>query len=253
MANRKGRRKHCRSNDKCHFVFEAFTVKMTSKCSKTDSTSQTISAAVKLEPRGDLLLGPLNTGLARSTSVLLASLPGKLSEEVAREPPACEQYLFTLTSLVISGKKERKIKREDGVGAVTSTVRFLLNPVTLGQVKAGTSNFITLVLTCLSTGCSVCGRPWFTSQQCWQGHLDELGRIQQARTSTHLSAVVSNLFFSFRTPEYQTKCPDQLHPLYIHALEPALIFRPSLPNWFSFPNGSGNFFLCKVSAVYSLE
>lgn len=42
------------------------------------------------------------------------------------------------------------------MGAVTSTVRFLLNSVTLGQVKAETGSFITLVLTYLSTRCSVC-------------------------------------------------------------------------------------------------
>lgn len=102
----KGRRKHCWSNDKCHFAFEYFVVKMVSKCSKTDSNSQNISAVLNLEPRGDPLSGPLNTGLARSTFVLLASLPGKLSEEVAREHRAWEQYLFPLTSLVISGKKD---------------------------------------------------------------------------------------------------------------------------------------------------
>jgi len=95
----------------CHFASEAFTVKMVSKCSKTDSKSQNISAALKLEPHSDLLSGPLNTGLARSIFVLLASLPGKLSEEAAREPPACEQYSFTLTSLVISEKKERSSRR----------------------------------------------------------------------------------------------------------------------------------------------
>lgn len=82
-------------------------VKVASKCSKTDSNSQNISAALKPEPRGALLSGPLNTGLARSTFVLLTSLPGKLLEEVAREPPAFEQYSFTLTFLVISGKQER--------------------------------------------------------------------------------------------------------------------------------------------------
>lgn len=42
------------------------------------------------------------------------------------------------------------------MGAVTSTVRFLLNSITLEQVKAETSSFITLVLTYLSTHCSVC-------------------------------------------------------------------------------------------------
>lgn len=109
--NREGRREHCQSNDKCHFVFEAFAAKMASKCSKTDSNSQNISAALKLEPRRDLLSGPLNTGLARNTFVLLTSLPGELSEEVAREPPAFEQYSFTLTLLVISGKKERSNRR----------------------------------------------------------------------------------------------------------------------------------------------
>lgn len=46
--------------------------------------------------------------------------------------------------------KEREIKQEDGVGAVTSTVLFLLNSVTLGQVKAGTSSSILLVLAYLS-------------------------------------------------------------------------------------------------------
>lgn len=73
--NRKGRRKHCQSNDNCHFAFEAFTVNMASKCSKSDSNSQNISAALKLEPCGDLLSGSLNTGLARSAFVLLALPP----------------------------------------------------------------------------------------------------------------------------------------------------------------------------------
>lgn len=67
---RKGRRKHCRSNDRCHFTFEAVLVKTASKCRKTDSKSQNIPAALKLEPRGDLLSGPLNTGLARRMFVL---------------------------------------------------------------------------------------------------------------------------------------------------------------------------------------
>lgn len=108
---RKCRRKHCWSNDKCHFTFEAVLLKTASKCRKTDSKTQNISAVLKLEPRGDLLLGPLNRGPERRMFVLPVSLPGKPSEEVAREPPACELYSFTLTWLVISGKKERSNRR----------------------------------------------------------------------------------------------------------------------------------------------
>lgn len=117
--------------------------------------------------------------------------------------------------------KERKIKQEDGDGAVTSTVHFLFSSVTLGQVKAGTSNFITLVLACLCTH-SVCGRPWFISQQRWKEHLDGLGRTQQA------------LFFPLRTHMGQAKCPDQLHPVCTHVqvLGSPLISRLSSTGYF---------------------
>jgi len=58
-------------------------VAVSSRCSRTDSNSQNVSAALRLEPRGELLSGPLNTRLASSTFVLLTSLPGKLLEDVA--------------------------------------------------------------------------------------------------------------------------------------------------------------------------
>lgn len=150
--NRKGRRKHCRSNDKCHFAFEAFTVKMAWKCSKTDSNSQNVAAALKLEPR-ESRSPKHRTCKERFCSPGLP--PRKAIKRGGQGPPSLGAVLLH-SDIACHLSKERKIKQEDGVGAVTSTVCFLLNSVTLGQVKAGTSSFIALVLTYLSTRCSVC-------------------------------------------------------------------------------------------------
>ena len=141
------------------------------------------------------------------------------------------------------------------MGAVTSTVCFLLNSVTLGQVKAGTSSFITLVPTYLSTRCSVCVED-LDSKASNVGPGIWMGRGEYSKpVPAHTLALWFPNLFPFRTPERQTKCPDQLHPLYthVHALGPPFVSRPSLPTWFSSLNGSRNFLLCKISAVYSLE
>lgn len=134
------------------------------------------------------------------------------------------------------------------MGAVTSTVLFLLNSVTLGQVKAGTSSFIPLVLTYLSARCSVCVLDLDSQVRSVGRDISEgLGRKQP---DLHLGTLVSKLFFPFRTPECQIKCSDQLSP---HTQTPSdfQTLYLSLPNLFCFLDGSRKFLLCKILTVYS--
>lgn len=117
-------------------------------------TLRTFSAALKQERHGDLFSGPMN-----KKHLFLSSWPPSLPRKAFRRgglgaPSLRAMLLHSDTTCHL--RKERKIKQEDGVGAVTSTVLFLLNSVTLGQVKAGTSSPIPLVLTYLSAHCSVC-------------------------------------------------------------------------------------------------
>lgn len=78
------------------------------------------------------------------------------------------------------------------MGAVTSTVLFLLSSVTLGQVKAGTSSFIPLVLTYLSALCSLCVDDLDSgTSSVGRDILEGMGRKQP---DLHLSTVVSQLF-----------------------------------------------------------
>lgn len=108
------------------------------------------------------------------------------------------------------------------MGAVTSTVLFLLNSVTLGQVKAGTSSFIPLVLTYLSARCSVCVLDLDSQVRSVGRDISEgLGRKQP---DLHLGTLVSKLFF------LSGLLSVKLNVLinFLHTLRPPLISRHSI-------------------------
>lgn len=133
------------------------------------------------------------------------------------------------------------------MGAVTSTVLFLLHSVTLGQVKAGTSSFIPSVLTYLSARCSGCVDDLDSRASSIGRDISEgLGRKQP---DLHLSTVVSKLCF------LSGPLSVKLNVLisFLHILGPPLISRlsVSLPNLFCFLGGSRKFLLCKISTLYS--
>lgn len=139
------------------------------------------------------------------------------------------------------------------MGAVTSTVLFLLHSVTLGQVKAGTSSFIPSVLTYLSARCSGCVDDLDSRASSVGRDISEgLGRKQP---DLHLSTVVSKL--CFLSGPLRVKLNVLIN--FLHILGPpksdplGLISRPSvsLPNLFCFLGGSRKFLLCKISTLYS--
>lgn len=133
------------------------------------------------------------------------------------------------------------------MGAVTSTVLFMLHSVTLGQVKAGTSSFVPSVLTYLSARCSGCVDDLDSRASSIGRDISEgLGRKQP---DLHLSTVVSKLCF------LSGPLSVKLNVLisFLHILGPPLISRlsVSLPNLFCFLGGSRKFLLCKISTLYS--